>query len=139
RASAGVGSGILNSARQVGVSVGLAVIGSLGVAASTRAWDRSLDVLPAAARLEAASLVPRVGGGGGRAGAVALGADAPAPAFARFLAGYRVALWAAGVVLVAAAIGAFAGMSRAEDEVDSRVASAESAARALSVPPSSTG
>jgi EmrB/QacA subfamily drug resistance transporter len=116
RASAGVGSGVLNSARQVGVSVGLAVIGSLGVAATTRAWERALDALPAAVQEEAASLVQRVAGGEGHAVATALGAEALAPAFAAFLAGYRVALWAAGVVLAAAAVVAFAGMSPAAEE-----------------------
>ena len=42
----GAGSGILNSSRQVGAAVGLAVLGSLSVAAASRAWRASLDALP---------------------------------------------------------------------------------------------
>src|SRR5262249_24438495 len=102
-ASAGVGSGMLNSARQVGCSVGLAVLGSLGVAAAARAWDAALVALPGTVRREAAAMVQRVAGGEGGAVASAVGPDAAAPAFAAFLAGDRVAVLAAGIALVAAA------------------------------------
>ena len=41
----GVGSGVLNSSRQVGAAVGLAVVGSLSVATVSRAWLAHLDAL----------------------------------------------------------------------------------------------
>src|SRR5262245_721700 len=127
RASAGVGSGVLNSARQVGVSVGLAVVGSFGVAATARAWGGTVATLPAAVRAQAASVLQRVAGGEGHAVAAALGPEALAPAVDAFLAGYRVALWAAGLALAAAALIAFAGMAPAAEGLGSSDARAADA------------
>src|SRR6185503_2622197 len=99
----GAGSGILNSSRQVGAAVGLAVLGSLSVAAASRAWRASLGAFPEAARAQAAALVQQVAGGEGPAGALA-------PAFDAFVAGYRVALLIAGLLLLLGAAVAYTGL-----------------------------
>jgi EmrB/QacA subfamily drug resistance transporter len=106
----GAGSGILNSSRQVGAAVGLAVLGSLSVAAASRAWRASLGALPEAARARAAALVQQVAGGEGPAVAAAVGPDALAPALDAFVAGYRMALLIAGLLLLLGAAVAFTGL-----------------------------
>jgi MFS family permease len=106
----GAGSGIFNSSRQVGAAVGLAVLGSLSVATASRAWRASLDALHESARARAAALVQQVAGGEGPAVAAALGPGALVPAFDAFVAGYRVALLIAGLLLLLGAAIAFTGL-----------------------------
>jgi len=99
----GVGSGILNSSRQVGAAVGLAALGSISVATASSAWHASLVAFPEAARRQAATLVQQVAGAEGHVVAASLGPEALAPALAAFSSGLHAALTVAGVVLVAAA------------------------------------
>jgi hypothetical protein len=106
----GAGSGIFNSSRQVGAAVGLAVLGSLSVATASRAWRASLDALHESARARAAALVQQVAGGEGTAVAAAVGPGALVPAFDAFVAGYRVALLIAGLLLLLGAAIAFTGL-----------------------------
>jgi hypothetical protein len=106
----GVGSGILNSSRQVGAAVGLAVLGSVSVAAASRAWRASLAAFPEAARNPAAALIQQVAGGEGQAVAAAIGPGALAPAFDAFVAGYRLALLIAGLLLLLGAAVAYTGL-----------------------------
>jgi hypothetical protein len=109
-AYSGAGSGILNSSRQIGTTLGLAVLGSISVAAASRAWDDRVAGLPPVIRHEADALVQRVAGGEGRAVGRLVGPDTTRPAFEAFVAGLHVAMWvAAAGMLVAAAI-AFAGL-----------------------------
>jgi EmrB/QacA subfamily drug resistance transporter len=110
RESAGVGSGVLNSVRQMGMSLGLAVTGSLGVAAAVRVWDDALAGLPAATRHAGTALAQRVAGGEASAVAASLGADVLEPAREAFMAGYRTALSTSAVLLVVAAAVAFIGI-----------------------------
>jgi EmrB/QacA subfamily drug resistance transporter len=110
--SAGVGSGLLNSARQLGASVGLAIVGSLGVSATARVWNRGGEALFAGAAAE----LQRVAGAQIHAVAAALGPHALAPATDAFLAGYRVALWAAGLALAAASVAACIGLVPSTDD-----------------------
>ncbi|HEY7050174.1 MAG TPA: MFS transporter [Jatrophihabitantaceae bacterium] len=108
---AGIGSGILNSARQVGASVGLAVLGAIGVGIATHAWDHKVQSLPASVQAEAHSVRQDVAG----ARPIHLGTVAESGAHDSFLAGYHWAMAAAGVALVGASGAAFAGLrSRAE-------------------------
>jgi len=109
-ASAGVGSGILNSARQLGSSVGLAVLGSLGTSAVSRSWREAIAALPHGVQLQAASLTQLVAGGQSEAVVAAIGPGAEAPAVAAFVSGYRAALWAATVALLTAALTAWVGL-----------------------------
>jgi MFS transporter, DHA2 family, methylenomycin A resistance protein len=113
--SAGVGSGFLNSARQVGSSVGLAVLGSLGISAVARSWREALVALPVEMQQRAASLTQLVAGGQGQAVAAAVGRQAEPLAFAAFMDGYRAALCGAGLSLVAATLIASVGLGPARD------------------------
>jgi EmrB/QacA subfamily drug resistance transporter len=104
----GAGSGILNSSRQIGTAVGLAVLGSIGVAAATAAWEDRVPALSPGVRTDAESLLQRVAGGEGHAIGERLGQAAVRPALDSFLAGLHVALWvAAGTALAAAAVAFF--------------------------------
>jgi EmrB/QacA subfamily drug resistance transporter len=87
-AHTGVGSGVLNASRQLGAALGLAVLGSISVAAVTRSWTGPDAV------------VQRVAGG-------ELGGAAAHDAF---MAGLHAGLWtAAAATLVVAAV-AFLGL-----------------------------
>ena len=98
----GGASGLVNAARQVGTSVGLAVLGAIGVHAATSAWaTRSVGVPGAASQAQSVA--------GGQIGAVshALGAQYRSDAVASFVSGYHLALMvAAGATLAAAAVAA---------------------------------
>ena len=61
-AHTGVGSGVLNAARQLGAALGLAVLGSIGHATATAAWNDHVAALAPALRGEAAALGQQVAG-----------------------------------------------------------------------------
>ena len=102
RGVSGGAAGLLNAARQIGTSVGLAVLGTVGVHTATSAWSgRSTGVAGAAAQAQnvAAGRIDVVSG--------ALGSQYRADAVASFVSGYHVALLvAAGSTLLAAAVAA---------------------------------
>ncbi len=102
RGVSGGASGLVNAARQVGTSVGLAVLGTIGVHAATATWaSRSAGVAGAA------GLAPYVAGGQVEAVTRALGAQYRPDAAAAFVSGYHLALLvAAGSTLVAAVVAA---------------------------------
>jgi MFS transporter, DHA2 family, methylenomycin A resistance protein len=108
----GVGSGILNSARQVGAAVGLAVLGSIAVVTASRAWHASIGSLDAVERAKAAALVQQVAGGEVRIVSAALGQQAAESALASFLSGYRAAMLVASGLLLVAAVIAVAGLRK---------------------------
>jgi hypothetical protein len=100
----GAASGILNSARQVGTSVGLAVLGAIGVNAAVADWTTKTSGFPASARAAAAGQAQHVAGAQIGAVTKALGAAYRAPAVQSFTHGYRLAMIvAAGAVFLAAA------------------------------------
>ena len=115
----GVGSGILNSSRQVGAAVGLAVLGSISVATASGAWRASLPALPETARAEASGMIQQIAGAEGRAVAALLGPSALGPALDAFGAGYRLALTLAGLLLLAGAVIAFATLAGRADIIRS--------------------
>ena len=88
-AHAGVASGILNASRQLAAAAGLAILGSVGVAAAARSWHGP------------DALLQKVAGG-----EVAAGHDA-------FMAGVHAALWTGTAVLAVAALLALRGLRRA--------------------------
>jgi MFS family permease len=109
-AQSGVGSGILNSSRQVGAIVGLAVLGSMSHAIISGSWRLHIEALPAGVRTQAASLFPSVAGGEGRAVGALIGPEAASLAFESFVSGLHVALWVAGAAKVLGAAIAFVGL-----------------------------
>ncbi len=103
----GVGAGVLNTARQAGASVGLAVLGSISLAVVARAWDARIPRLPAGSRDAAAGLVQQVAGGEATAVGRQLGGNASRLAAESFVPGARVALLVAGALMLVAALLAY--------------------------------
>jgi DHA2 family methylenomycin A resistance protein-like MFS transporter len=105
----GAASGVLNAARQVGTSVGLAVLGSLGVTAAISAWHATIARLPAAARPAAAGQAQNVAGAHVSAVTQALGPAYRDAAAQAFVHGYHVAVGVGAICVLAAAVPALLG------------------------------
>jgi hypothetical protein len=121
----GAASGVVNASRQIGTSVGLAVLGSLGVTAAVSAWHSDVARLPATTRHAAVARLPDVARhaaaqqaqnvAGARIGAVtrALGPGYRDAAVRAFVHGYHLAVGTGAVCLLAAAAVALIGFRRA--------------------------
>ncbi|HEY7048390.1 MAG TPA: MFS transporter [Jatrophihabitantaceae bacterium] len=119
--TSGGASGVLNAARQLGSSVGLAVLGTVGVSATIADWHRRAATFPAAVHAQALDQGQNVGGARIAAVARALGPDYRPAAVQSFAHGYHLAvgLGAAGLV-VAAAVGAL-GLRRLASPTEAAV------------------
>jgi MFS transporter, DHA2 family, methylenomycin A resistance protein len=105
---AGAASGVLSAARQVGTSVGLAVLGAIGVAAANSEWSARLEHFPSFLRPTATEQGRQVAGAQIDVVTAALGSAYRDAAIASFLHGYQLALVvAAGCVLVAGIVSLF--------------------------------
>jgi EmrB/QacA subfamily drug resistance transporter len=103
--SSGAAAGVLTASRQVGISVGLAVLGSIGVNAALTSWRGQLHTLPAGVRGQATQLGSHVASAQVGAVTAALGSAARDTATTAFTHGYRIAVsLAAGAVLAAAVV-----------------------------------
>jgi EmrB/QacA subfamily drug resistance transporter len=107
RGASGIASGTLNASRQVGTSVGLAVLGSVGISATSSMWHAKTGNFSHAA---VQGLTHDVTGGQLQAVAARLGPDALHVAQASFVHGYRVAIIVSAVVLLVACATAYAGV-----------------------------
>jgi MFS transporter, DHA2 family, multidrug resistance protein len=102
---AGVASGVLNTARQVGGALGIAVLGAVATARIASQWDDFVAAAPPALQPQATRLGELVQGGqlapiGRLAGPAA--SDVAASAF---MTGFSAAMWtAAALTLLAAAV-----------------------------------
>jgi MFS transporter, DHA2 family, methylenomycin A resistance protein len=105
----GAASGVVNASRQVGTSVGLAVLGTLGMKSAIENWTAAVQRFPAAIRAEARRQAQNVGGARINAVAHALGAPYRQPAAQSFAHGYHVAVAVAAACLLAAAVIAVLG------------------------------
>ena len=101
----GGASGLVNAARQVGTSVGLAVLGTIGIRAATTSWTGRTTGVPGAA-----GEAPAVAGGQIGAVTQAIGTQYRPDAVAAFVSGYRLALLVAAASTVAAAAVAAIGL-----------------------------
>jgi MFS transporter, DHA2 family, methylenomycin A resistance protein len=108
----GAASGVVNASRQVGTSVGLAVLGSLGVAAATSRWDATIHRFPAAVRAAAAKQGQNVAGAHISAVTQALGPAYQDAAAQSFLHGYHLAVGIGAACVLAAAVTALLGFRR---------------------------
>ena len=88
--------GLVNAARQVGTSVGLAVLGTIGVHAATTSWATRSTGVPGAA-----GQAQYVAGGQITTVTHALGAQYRSDAVAAFVSGYHLALIVAAVATLA--------------------------------------
>jgi len=101
----GLACGVLNSARQVGTAVGLAALGSIGLAVTRSSWAGRSAQLPTSAQAGAPGIVQDVSGGQGSVVAQELGPAAQPLADSAFVDGLQaVLLTGGGLMLVAAAI-----------------------------------
>jgi MFS transporter, DHA2 family, methylenomycin A resistance protein len=106
----GAGSGVVNSCRQVGTSVGLAVLGSLGVTAATSRWNAATHHFPASVRAPAARQAQNVAGAHISAVTQALGAAYRDAAALSFVHGYQLAVGIGAGLALAAAVTALLGL-----------------------------
>jgi Na+/melibiose symporter-like transporter len=124
---AGVASGVINSARQVGAAVGLAVLGAVGATLTSRQWESDVAALPPAARAPAAGLEDLVIGAQGRVVGRIAGPAAQQHALEAFVSGLQGAMWVGAALTLAAAVTAFIGLRgtpspvRLEGPADPRV------------------
>jgi MFS transporter, DHA2 family, methylenomycin A resistance protein len=105
----GAASGVVNASRQIGTSVGLAVLGTLGVTSAVENWKATAQRFPAAIRAEALRQAQNVGGARINAVAETLGAAYRQPAAQSFAHGYHVAVGVGAACLLAAAVIAILG------------------------------
>ena len=104
----GAASGVLNSSRQIGTSVGLAVLGSIGVSVATADWAAQACRFPPPVREAARGQAQNVGGGRIAAVSRSLGPAYRLPAVESFVHGYHVAVGAGALCLLLAALAAAA-------------------------------
>jgi MFS family permease len=109
--NSGIASGILNASRQVGTSVGLAVLGTIGTAVSISSWTGHLTGLPSSKQALSHSVKQSVAGGQIHQLGDRLGSHWIAPATSSFLHGYEIALAVGAALLVVAAAGTFFGLT----------------------------
>ncbi len=132
RGVSGAASGILNAARQVGTSVGLAVLGAVGLNATVSDWSNKVAGFPTSVQAAADGQAQAVAGAQISTVTQSIGASYREPAIQSFLQGYRLAMIvAAGCTLAAAVI---AGLGLRE-----RPARANDLAVAPSVAPATEG
>jgi MFS transporter, DHA2 family, methylenomycin A resistance protein len=106
----GAASGVVNSARQVGTSVGLAVLGGLGVTAAISRWNATIRGFAPAVR--AAAVMQAQSVAGARIGAVAhaLGPGYRDAAAQSFVHGYHLAVGIGAALVLAAGVTALFGL-----------------------------
>jgi MFS transporter, DHA2 family, methylenomycin A resistance protein len=106
----GTASGVFNASRQVGASIGLAILGAIGAGAATSAWTSQAEHLPGAARRAAIGQAGNVASARISSVTGALGTGRRLAAEQAFSHGYQVAVLIAGLGLIAAAIIAAFGL-----------------------------
>jgi EmrB/QacA subfamily drug resistance transporter len=119
-ARSGLASGVVNTSRQVGGTVGLSVLGAVGFHVASRSWSADLASLPAGAQDRAAGATELVAGGQGAAVGASLGPETVQPALDAFVDGFRATMWIATGILAASALGAVVGLGREKMEQDHR-------------------
>jgi EmrB/QacA subfamily drug resistance transporter len=107
---AGVASGVVNSARQVGAAVGLAVLGAVAATLATRQWEDDLSTLSPALQARGQAAEELVIGGQGRVIGRIAGPAAQDSALQSFVTGVQGAMWVAAALTFAAALTAFIGL-----------------------------
>ena len=106
----GTASGVFNASRQVGTSIGLAILGVIGADAATSAWTSQAAHLPGAVRRAAIGQARNVASARISSVTRALGTGHRPAAEQAFSHGYQVAVLIAGLGLIAAAIIAAFGL-----------------------------
>jgi hypothetical protein len=131
----GAASAVVNASRQVGTSVGLAVLGSVGVTAATSHWNAAIRRFPASVRAAAAKQAQNVAGAHISAVAHALGAAYQDPAAQSFIHGYHLVVGIGAACVLAAATTALLGFRRRGLQTSFTAASSVIAVPATREPP----
>jgi MFS transporter, DHA2 family, methylenomycin A resistance protein len=131
----GAASGVVNASRQVGTSVGLAVLGSVGVTAATSRWDAAIHRFPASVRAAAAKQAQNVAGAHISAVTHALGPAYQDPAAQSFIHGYHLVVGIGAACVLAAATTALLGFRRRGSQTSFTAASSVIAVPATREPP----
>ena len=108
----GAASSVVNASRQIGTSIGLAVLGTLGATSAISDWKAAARGFPAAIRTDALRQAQNVAGARISAVAQRLGSGYGHPAAQSFVHGYHVAVGAGAACLLAAAVIAVVGFRR---------------------------
>jgi MFS transporter, DHA2 family, methylenomycin A resistance protein len=106
----GTASGVFNASRQVGTSIGLAILGAIATHAATSAWTSHAAHLPGAARQAAIGQARDVASARISSVTRVLGTGQRPAAEQAFSHGYQVAVLIAGLGLIVAAIIAAFGL-----------------------------
>jgi len=107
----GVASGVLNSARQVGGAMGIAVLGSVAAHNANNTWQTKISALPADSHAKAEQLTQLVlGGQTALVQQLSGSSQAAAAAGVSFVDGLTSAMWIAGGLTIAAALVSFIGL-----------------------------
>jgi MFS family permease len=115
---AGIASGVVNSSRQVGGALGVAVFGSIAATLASDSWSNSIAKLPTAAHAGAEHLTQLVIGGqtakiaaiAGARGGPAAAKVASDNAATAFMHGFHGAMYLGAAMATAASITAFVGL-----------------------------
>ncbi|PZS39104.1 MAG: hypothetical protein DLM62_10110 [Pseudonocardiales bacterium] len=110
--ASGAASGVLNSSRQVDTSVGLAVLGAIGINAAISDWCAKTGRFPASVRARALDQVQNVSGARISAVTHSLGSACRHPAADSFVHGYHLTVLAGAACLLLAALLAAIGFRR---------------------------
>jgi EmrB/QacA subfamily drug resistance transporter len=110
QAKAGVASGVLNTARQVGGALGIAVLAAVATGRINARWDALISGIPPALHGPATKLVPLVDGGQLNMIHRLGGPTARAWASDAFMHGFRAANWTSAVLCIVAAAVAWFGL-----------------------------
>jgi EmrB/QacA subfamily drug resistance transporter len=108
----GVASGVLNASRQIGISVGLAVLGTIGTNAAISVWNAKTQRLPASIRGDALGQAHNVSGARLTEVTNTLGSAFRHPAIESFVHGYHLAVGVGAACLLLAALVAVLGFHR---------------------------
>jgi len=124
----GTASGLFNASRQIGTSVGLAILGAIGAAAATSAWGSQVIHFTSAAREAAIRQAHNVASARISSVTRELGSGQRAAAERAFTHGFEVAIRIAGLCLLVAGLVALLGLrddrGREVDAVEARHTSA---------------
>jgi MFS transporter, DHA2 family, methylenomycin A resistance protein len=117
----GAASGVVNASRQVGTSVGIAVLGGVGVTAATSSWDAAIHHFPASVRAAAAKQAQNVAGAHISAVTHALGSAYQDAAAQSFIHGYHLAVGIGAACVLVAAATALLGFRRPRSQPGKQV------------------
>jgi predicted MFS family arabinose efflux permease len=115
--TSGVASAVLNASRQIGTSMGLAVLGAIGVSAIIAHWRAGVERLPTAARAAAREQAQHVAGARISEVVRAIGPEYRQSAAQSFAHGYHLAVGGGAGCLVVAAVITILGLRRSRQAI----------------------